>query len=271
MEQRIDFTPMNVLVLPLLFAGVVFAVLVWLNERYDLFSVDRFGSPEAKWGAYVWLGALLFLLTALVTRASQHTPTAKEMARIPFYSLFSMHAILVIFLVGWWLLTQRPPLRAYLNLPRANTGEAILGGFAMGLTGWIVTLAFALLIGVILNATGLAPKNMTPPPMIAWLSAQPIWKKALIVISAMTVEEAFFRGWLQKRVGLIASTVLFALAHSGFGQPLLLIGVSVVSLVIGTTFYRTKNLLPGIVAHGVFDAIQLFVIIPIVFKTGLGA
>ncbi|HKO00661.1 MAG TPA: CPBP family intramembrane glutamic endopeptidase, partial [Thermoanaerobaculia bacterium] len=93
------------------------------------------------------------------------------------------------------------------------------------------------------------------------------WKKCLIVLSAMTVEEAFFRGWLQKRIGLIASTILFALAHSGLGQPLLLIGVTMISLVIGYAFYRTKNLIPGVIAHGVFDAIQLFVIIPIAFKT----
>jgi membrane protease YdiL (CAAX protease family) len=260
----------NVHVLPLLFIAAVYAAMIWLNERYDLFSVDRFPSPAAKWGAYAWLGAVLFLLTALVTKASQHTPTARELARIPFYSLFGMHAILLAFLAGWWLLTQRPPLADYLNIRRDHAGELVLGGFAIGLAGWIFTLMVALLVGLILAATGLAPKNMTPPPMIAWLAAQPIWKKALIVLSAMTVEEAFFRGWLQKRVGLIVSTALFALAHSGFGQPLLLIGVTVVSLVIGTAFYRTKSLIPGVMAHGVFDAVQLFVIIPIVFKAGLG-
>ena len=87
----------------------------------------------------------------------------------------------------------------------------------------------------------------------------------------MTIEEAFFRGWLQKRIGLIASTIMFALAHSGFGQPLLLVGVAIISVVIGFTFYRTKNLIPGIIAHGIFDAVQLFVIIPVVFKmTGVG-
>jgi membrane protease YdiL (CAAX protease family) len=41
--------------------------------------------------------------------------------------------------------------------------------------------------------------------------------------------------------------------------------------VIGVTFYRTKNVLPGIIAHGVFDAIQLFVIVPIAVKMmGIG-
>ena len=42
-------------------------------------------------------------------------------------------------------------------------------------------------------------------------------------------------------------------------------------LIIGVTFYRTKNLLPGIITHGVFDAVQIFVIIPIVFRMmGMG-
>jgi membrane protease YdiL (CAAX protease family) len=102
--------------------------------------------------------------------------------------------------------------------------------------------------------------------MVVWIAGLAAWKKALLVLAAMTIEEAFFRGWLQKRVGLIASTILFALAHAGYGQPFLLIGVTLISLVIGTTFYRTKNLIPGVIAHGVFDAVQLFVVIPIAFK-----
>src|SRR5438045_3467298 len=92
------------------------------------------------------------------------------------------------------------------------------------------------------------------------------WKKGMLVLSAMTIEEAFFRGWLQKRVGLIASTLLFALAHASLGQPFLLIGVTFISLVISFVFYRTKNLIPDIIAHGIFDAIQLFVTIPIVYN-----
>jgi membrane protease YdiL (CAAX protease family) len=172
----------------------------------------------------------------------------------------------IIFLLGWWLATRRPPLRTFLNIPREGTGEAVLTGFAVGFGGWIFTIVMLLLFAVILKAGGVLPDKMEPSPMIAFLAKVAWWKKALIVGSAMTVEEALFRGFLQKRIGLIASTILFALAHTGLGQPLLLVGVSIISLVIGTTFYRTKNLIPGVVAHGVFDAVQLFVIIPIVFR-----
>ena len=112
------------------------------------------------------------------------------------------------------------------------------------------------------SAMALDPVGLT----LRKIDLHAIWKKALLVLSAMTVEEAFFRAWLQKRLGLIASTTLFAMAHFTLGQPILLIGVTVISLVIGLTFYRTKNILPGVIAHGVFDAVQLFVIIPIAFK-----
>jgi len=249
----------------------MWVTLIYLNERYQLFSSDRFSSATTKWIAYVWLGLFLFLLTFLVAASSMRPATARDLSRVPFYSLFTLHAILLIFLLGWWFLTLRPPVRTFLNIPRERTGEAVMTGFAVGVGGWIVTIAFALVIGLLLAASGLIPKNPQPSPMIGWMAALPLWKKATIVCSAMTIEEAFFRGWLQKRIGLFASTALFALAHSGLGQPLLLIGVTIISLIIGFTFYRTKNLLPGVIAHGIFDAVQLFVIIPVVFRmTGLG-
>jgi membrane protease YdiL (CAAX protease family) len=258
-------------VFPLLFIAIVYVAMIWLNERYGLFATDRFPSPGAKFAAYVWLGLLMFLLAILIVGSALHVPTARELARTPFYQLFLLHAILVVFLTGWWLLTGRPSLREFLSLRRGNSGEMVLTGFAVGIGGWIFTIIVALLIAVILSATGLMPKAPQPPPMIAWMAALPAWKKMLVVLSAMTIEEAFFRGWLQKRVGLLASTILFALAHSGFGQPLLLIGVALISLIIGFTFYRTKNLLPGVIAHGVFDAVQIFVIIPVLFRVmGLG-
>jgi len=259
-------------IFPLIFIALVYVAMIVMNERYRLFSVDHFSSPAMKLIAYLWLGILMFGLAILITGSSLKTPTAKELARVPFYSLFGLHAILFIFLLGWWLLTRRPPIGEFLNIPSRGNGEAVLTGFAVGVGGWLFTLAVALMIGLLLAASGLIPKNPQPSPMIGWMAALPLWKKAVIVLSAMTIEEAFFRGWLQKRIGVIASTALFALAHSGLGQPLLLIGVSVISLVIGFTFYRTKNLIPGIIAHGIFDAVQLFVIIPVVFKmSGMGA
>jgi membrane protease YdiL (CAAX protease family) len=252
--------------LPILLIAVVWLAIVILNERWNLLSCDRFPSPVAKYVAYAWLGLFMLLLAALVTGAALKPATSSQLAKTPFYSLFGLHAILVIFLIGWWLASGRPNLREYLNIQRQPAGEVIATGVAVGVGGWIFTLMMAALVALILRNVGMLPEQPEPPAMIGWMAALPIWKKALIVLSAMTVEELFFRSWLQKRVGLIASTILFALAHFTYGQPLLLIGVTIISLVIGITFYRTKNVMPGIIAHGVFDAIQLFVIVPLAVR-----
>ncbi|HUP59192.1 MAG TPA: CPBP family intramembrane glutamic endopeptidase [Thermoanaerobaculia bacterium] len=251
--------------------SVVFILLVWaaivhLNERYNLLSCDRFLIPAAKYVAYGWLLVFMLLLAVLVAGAAQSHPTARDLARTPFYALFQLHLILILFLLGWWVLTGRPPLREFLNIRHERPAEVVAIGVSVGVGGWVFTLLTAFLVALLLKTAGLLPEPAEPPPMIGWMAALPWWKKATIILSAMTVEEAFFRSFLQKRIGLIASTILFALAHFTYGNPLLLIGVTIISLVIGVTFHRTKNVVPGVIAHGVFDAIQLFVIVPIAFK-----
>jgi membrane protease YdiL (CAAX protease family) len=245
---------------------LVWLTIVVLSERTNLLSCDHFPSRGAKVFAYLWLGLFLIGMAVLVTGSALRPATSTQLAKTPFFALFALHAILVTFLAGWWLASGRPPLREYFNIQRQPPLEVAATGFAVGVGGWIVTLILAAGIAFALKSVGMLPEQPQPPEMIGWMAALPIWKKALIVISAMTIEELFFRSWLQKRVGLIASTLLFALAHFTYGQPLLLVGVTIISLVIGLTFYRTKNVVPGIIAHGVFDAIQLFVIVPLAVR-----
>jgi membrane protease YdiL (CAAX protease family) len=256
--------------------AVAFVVLVWLaiivlNERYGLLSCDRFPRPAAKYAAYAWLGLLVIVLAVLVTSSATMPVTAQQLESMPFFSLFLLHGILLVFLAVWWLLSGLPDLREFFNIRYEKPAEVLAIGASVGVGGWIFTLLTAALVALILRSTGVITEPPEPPAMIGWMATLPLWKKMLIVLSAMTVEEFFFRSFLQKRIGLVASTILFALAHFTYGNPLLLIGVTIISLVIGITFHRTKNVVPGIIAHGVFDAIQLFVIVPIAYKLMGGA
>src|SRR5205823_12127518 len=65
-----------ILIIPLVCIVLLWVALIYLNERYQLFSVDQFSSPAMKWMAYVWLGLFLFLLTFLIVGSSRHPPTA---------------------------------------------------------------------------------------------------------------------------------------------------------------------------------------------------
>ncbi|HVG23208.1 MAG TPA: CPBP family intramembrane glutamic endopeptidase [Thermoanaerobaculia bacterium] len=261
----------------MIYAGSVgFVLLVWLaivylNERHNLLSCDRFPSTLLKWVGYLWLGVFLAVMAYVVTNSALHPATPQVIAQLTFVDIFAMQAALAFFLLGWWLVTGRPPLREFLQIRHERPAEVAAIGLSVGVGGWMITLAIAALVALLLQATGVMNEPPAPPAMIPWMAKLAWWKKALIVASAMSVEEFFFRSFLQKRIGLIASTLLFALAHFTYGNPMLLIGVTVISIVISIGFWRTKNVVPGIIAHGVFDAIQLFVLVPLAVKMmGIG-
>ena len=51
-----------------------------------------------------------------------------------------------------------------------------------------------------------------------------------------------------------------------FPGAVVLVGILVISAVLSTTFVLYRNALPCIMAHGTFDAIQMFVVIPLALR-----
>jgi membrane protease YdiL (CAAX protease family) len=84
------------------------------------------------------------------------------------------------------------------------------------------------------------------------------------------VEEIIFRSILQNRLqmmfgnwaGLIFTSVLFGLMHSGYGSIYEVIYASLVGFLIGYLFYRTRSLPFVAMLHG-FINIFLFGVIPL--------
>ena len=143
----------------------------------------------------------------------------------------------------------------------------VAGTRLMGVARFVLLIVIGL--WYVLRRHGVPAPGREVSPTIVWLVAQPLAVRILIVVSAMIVEELFFRAFLQPRVGAIAATLMFTAAHGAYGQPLVLVGILVISTVLSITFAIYRNVLPCIVAHGVFDSIQMFVIIPLALK-GVG-
>jgi uncharacterized protein len=72
-------------------------------------------------------------------------------------------------------------------------------------------------------------------------------------------EEIFFRGALQRSIGLFPATLLFALLHSGPGRAFRLwtVFAAVAGLLFGGLLLWRGNLLAPVVAHFVVNAINL--------------
>jgi membrane protease YdiL (CAAX protease family) len=87
-----------------------------------------------------------------------------------------------------------------------------------------------------------------------------------LALSAGLVEELFFRGFLQPRVGIALSTVFFSMAHLSYDQPFMLVGVTFLSLLFAMIVRFRQNLWAAVAAHAVFDGVQLLVVIPFALK-----
>jgi membrane protease YdiL (CAAX protease family) len=271
-----------------------------------------FRQPWRRWlallvlAAFLALGVFLPLAAAAVGMAIE----PPNLSKIGTFQLFELHLIMLIVLGIWFLLgfAFRPvpaPLVPPATVPD-ETGAPVemlpgppdppplsLGrqflvqfgfaapdipreiglGLGLGLAAWVAVLAAILAIaGVILALGGKDVVPRQPPALIPLIAALPFAVRFAVSLSAGLVEETFFRGFLQPRVGILLSTAIFALAHLSYGQPFMLVGVTLLSLIYGLLVRWRQSIWAAIAAHALFDGIQLLVVVPAVLKlTGMGA
>ena len=82
----------------------------------------------------------------------------------------------------------------------------------------------------------------------------------------MTLEEFHFRAFLQRRLGAVPASILFLLAHAGYGEPFFFVGLLAITSVLAIAFARTGSVVAPMLAHGTFDAVQLFIFLPAALK-----
>jgi membrane protease YdiL (CAAX protease family) len=70
-------------------------------------------------------------------------------------------------------------------------------------------------------------------------------------------EEVFFRGYLQPRVGLLVTSLVFALAHFSYASVSEVAAVFLLALALGGLYRWTGNLWAPIAAHFVFNLVNL--------------
>jgi membrane protease YdiL (CAAX protease family) len=196
-----------------------------------------------------------------------------DLSAVTTPQLFLLHFLFVLGLMIWYVL-------GFAGMPGFGSGGtngwiAQLGfrapsvwreigiGLVAGVGAWVVVLVILMTVGLVVWWSGGADLLPTEPPAIVpWIAALPVAVRLLVSLSAGVVEETFFRGFLQPRVGLLISSALFVLAHASYEQPLMLVGITLLSLVYGALVIWRQTIWPAIAAHTLFDAMQLLLIIP---------
>ncbi len=152
-------------------------------------------------------------------------------------------------------------------IPTTTVPREIGLGLLLGIGAWMAVLLALMMVAGALWAVGgenAVPKS--PPALVPFIAGLPVWVRFLVSLSAGVVEESFFRGFLQPRVGILLSTACFVLAHLSYGQPFMLVGIALLSLIYGFLVKWRQNLWPAMAAHALFDGVQLLVIVPAALK-----
>lgn len=163
------------------------------------------------------------------------------------------------------------PLRALIRavgLEESDRRREIAVGLVTGVLIWAAVLAVVTALGVLLTLAGRddwLPQG--PPELVVFIASQPFWIRLLGSLSAGFVEETFFRGFLQPRVGVGLSTLLFALAHWSYGEPFMLVGVTLLSLTYAGLYHWRGSVWAAATAHAVFDGVQLLILMPLALET----
>ena len=58
------------------------------------------------------------------------------------------------------------------------------------------------------------------------------------------------------------TVTLFLLAHAGYGEPFFFVGLLAITAVLAAAFGRTGAIWAPALAHGTFNAVQLFIFLP---------
>ncbi|REJ82598.1 MAG: CPBP family intramembrane metalloprotease [Acidobacteria bacterium] len=241
----------------------------------------------ARWLCLVvvfWLALLLPLVALLRSRAEAPALDLPEAAtpEVAIWQLFWVHLLLGTAALVWWWAREGSSRQALaeLGLLAAGPGEGSgavgtgpqgphravreLGlGVVAGVAGWAaVMVLLAALAAIVLRLLGPEALADELPRATLLLAGLPLGLRIAVAVSAGIFEEIFFRGLLQARLGVLASSALFVLAHAGYGQPLVLVGVTMLSFYFALLRRWRGSVLAAIVAHATFDFVQLVLVLP---------
>jgi membrane protease YdiL (CAAX protease family) len=144
--------------------------------------------------------------------------------------------------------------RVGLHLKDANLPNEIATGIGFG----AVCFALVQIEGVLLGAVGLQDSVK----VAAVLAGQSSFGILILVLLSPLAEEVFFRGFLQKRVGVVLSSLLFTALHYGYGSFAELVAALSISLAFGWFVRERKRngIIPVVFAHVLLNAISVYAI-----------
>jgi len=176
-----------------------------------------------------------------------------------------MPLLLAIAVLAWARATHKPWSDLGLGRPRSWL-RAIVCGIVLGIGLKLVMKA------IVMPLLGADPINREYHHLVGNTAALPAMALSIVLVAGFG-EEVFFRGFVFERCArwfgrgpvatiatIVGSAVLFGLAHvSGHGADVV-IQATIVGLVYGAIYARTRSLWMLMVGHATFDLVAVAII-----------
>ncbi len=251
--------------------GAAAAAIVLLFDfrcRARGLDLPGFRSPARRALVLVCLATVLWWVIFLPLRFAGQEVDPTELSPLDLFgSQFLMALGLMAFLAGGFAGSGRTAWEwgGYLGWSARRPLWELAVGVGAGLSIWATVLAAQLLLAMAVEAVG--GKSWLPDEpsqLLVWIVSLPAGWKIALAVTAGLVEETFFRGLLQPQLGWLLAAVLFSLAHAGYGEPILFGGLLVFSGFVSWLVVWRQSIWAAVVAHALFDLLQLFLVIPAV-------
>ena len=141
----------------------------------------------------------------------------------------------------------------FTKIKNAYSKDTIFGAAVL----LIILLALSLALHTVLGIAGLNDTEKLAQPIEAMKSDIPLLFYMLTV--RVIAEEAFFRGFLARKLGIWLSSLIFALAHIGYGSIAEVIGAFALGAMLSAFFLRKKGIYANIYAHSAYNLVALFI------------
>jgi uncharacterized protein len=134
-----------------------------------------------------------------------------------------------------------------------------LRNVGLGLVAFAIIICLELIVGLLSVATGV--QINTNVQMV--FAGAPLWFYAFTFLIEPLNEELVFRGFLVPRLGIVASALIFGLAHYSYDSTF---GVEVIAafifgLITGYIYKKTGSIYPGVIAHMLVNALAVLSIL----------
>jgi hypothetical protein len=158
-------------------------------------------------------------------------------------TLYLIMLFLVVFSIGK---VKKGQLFEKLGFTKISFKREI--AFAIGFL--VLMLAVSMCVEMVFYGLGMGPDVNKVSESIKGID---VGETVVILTMAAFVEEIFFRGYLQRKTGLIITAFIFAYFHIIYGSFSEVVGTFALGIVLGLEYKKTKNLFAPVLSHQLYN------------------